>query len=392
MPIDASIPLQGRGLELQSPLDRFAKLSAIENNQKQNRLADLTYAKTSKDAEDQNKLQQLIAANTNPDGSQNREGIIMGLKELGRGDMIQNTNTEFSNADAAKSDAALKALDNHMKSITYLSQILSGATDENYPQVVQEAERVIPGSSKNFPPAFDKAAIDAVVQQGIPLKEKIEMQKAQIEAQLKAEDQKWDRGYKMQALDESKRRTDVMSSDRKAANAIAREKASKSKVALSATAQKELFEADDTVQSSKAVIGLLDKAITLNDKAYSGYAAGERAKLRSNLPGESDQANATVDLNNIITGQALESLKAIFGGMPTEGERAILMDMQASVDKTPKQRAAIIERAKTAAERRLKFNEEKAKGLRDGSYMTEGAQEADDGDIFSQADAILGGM
>lgn len=138
---------------------------------------------------------------------------------------------------------------------------------------------------------------------------------------------------------------------------------------LSATAQKELFEAEDVAQSSQNVIASLDEALSINDKAYSGYGAKARAIARSNIPGESEAANATIALDNIMTSQALESLKAVFGGMPTEGERKILLDMQASADKTPAQRKDIINRAKQAAARRMKVNQEKAAKLRSGEYF-----------------------
>jgi hypothetical protein len=142
------------------------------------------------------------------------------------------------------------------------------------------------------------------------------------------------------------------------------------KTPLSAAAQKEVFESDEIAQSSKNAIGMLQEAKNLNGKAYSGYGAKTRATIRSNLPGESAGANATVDLDNLMTGQALESLKATFGGMPTEGERKILLDMQASADKTPQQRQAILDRAIAAAERRVQFNEQKSNALRSGEYFS----------------------
>ena len=146
-------------------------------------------------------------------------------------------------------------------------------------------------------------------------------------------------------------------------------------VKLSATAEKELFEADDNIKATDSTIGLLKQAKELNDKAYSGYFAKSRAVARSNLPGESEQANATIQLDNIMTTQALESLKATFGAAPTEGERKILLDIQASADKTPKQRAEIIDRAVKAAEKRMRFNVNKAKALRSGTYNTADPQQ-----------------
>jgi hypothetical protein len=140
---------------------------------------------------------------------------------------------------------------------------------------------------------------------------------------------------------------------------------------MSTTSQKELFEADESLQAASNVMGLLNRAKEINKDAKYGPYAATRAKAISLLPGESDSANKTIDLDNIMTGQALESLKLIFGGMPTEGERKILLDMQASVDKTPTQRAAILDRALELAQRRYEFNKSKADSLRSGSYFSE---------------------
>lgn len=140
---------------------------------------------------------------------------------------------------------------------------------------------------------------------------------------------------------------------------------------LSATAQKELFEADDAVQNGMGAISSLNKAMELNKNAYSGVGASTRATIMSNL-GSSPSADATIAMENIIKDQALTSMKSIFGGNPTEGERAILLDLQASASKTPKQREEILTRATQAAQRRLDFNKQKADALRGGSYMSEG--------------------
>jgi len=145
------------------------------------------------------------------------------------------------------------------------------------------------------------------------------------------------------------------------------------KTQLSSSAQKELFEADEMVQASKNALGMLGEAKALNRTAYSGFGAKPRAIVASNLGLGGQGADDTVNLDNLMTGQALESLKATFGGMPTEGERKILLDIQASADKTPSQRAAILDRAEAAAKRRISFNENKAKSLREGTYFTEGA-------------------
>lgn len=178
------------------------------------------------------------------------------------------------------------------------------------------------------------------------------------------------------------------------ARAVASQNKPPQKTALSATAQKELFEADEMVQASRNALGMLQEAKKLNKTAYSGVGAKPRAVIASNLGMGAGGADDTINLDNLMTGQALESLKATFGGMPTEGERKILLDIQASADKTPAQRKSILERAEQAAQRRIKFNENKANALRSGTYFTDQQQPQQDvaptRDVRSEADKILG--
>jgi hypothetical protein len=159
---------------------------------------------------------------------------------------------------------------------------------------------------------------------------------------------------------------------------------------LTATDKKAILEADDAVLANTAVIDQLNSVITpdasgksLNDRAGSGMFAGAQSFAARNDPtGIFDDATgqATTELQNIVLGQALSSLKSIFGAAPTEGERKILIDLQASIDKTPQERKPIIERAIRLAKARLKFNEDRAASLRGGSYYKSGGGPATSSD------------
>lgn len=170
---------------------------------------------------------------------------------------------------------------------------------------------------------------------------------------------------------------------------------------LSATAQKELFEADDVANSAKNAIDILQSIIakdpktkmSQNDLAYEGGTANMRRIGMSFVPGQYESENATVDLQNKVTGQALENLRAIFGGMPTEGERKILIELQGSVNQKASQREAIFKRAIDLAQKRMAFAQDKAKKLRGGTYFGAGvATNQDAGSVLDQADAILRGL
>lgn len=135
---------------------------------------------------------------------------------------------------------------------------------------------------------------------------------------------------------------------------------------LTVTDKKAILEADEAVMAGENVISALDEAIALNDEAYSGAFAESRGYGASLFGG--DAGVATEKIKQIVTSNALESLKLIFGGMPTEGERKILLEIQGSVNQAPEVRKDIWMRAKALAQRRIDFNRARADELRGGTF------------------------
>lgn len=142
---------------------------------------------------------------------------------------------------------------------------------------------------------------------------------------------------------------------------------------LDATDRKELFEVTDAINSSRPVLGLISQAKEFSDKAMTGPLAGVRSKVSTTISGAlgaqpSEAALATQQLDAIIKEQVLPQMKAIFGGNPTEGERAIMLDMGASSDKPVAVRRALLERAEAAIQARIAANEAKANSILTGNY------------------------
>lgn len=149
---------------------------------------------------------------------------------------------------------------------------------------------------------------------------------------------------------------------------------------LTATDKTAILEADDAVMTTKNVISALQEAKKISPKAHTGYGAGLRATLGNNLPdmmvpdvvASKESAAATSNYENLVLGQALGQLKSIFGAAPTEGERKILLELQASVDKPDNVRQEILQRATNIAQARLNFNQQRADQLRGGTYYKSG--------------------
>lgn len=147
-----------------------------------------------------------------------------------------------------------------------------------------------------------------------------------------------------------------------------------SEQSLTATDKKAILEADEMVMNTQNVFPLIDRALELNDQAYSGPTAGIRGTVAGAIGLEGGEA--TQELDNVVIGSALTQLKAIFGSAPTEGERSILLDMSGASSKPAPVRKTIFERAKQAAQRRLDFYSQRAKEMRGGSYYKPGTAEA----------------
>lgn len=163
---------------------------------------------------------------------------------------------------------------------------------------------------------------------------------------------------------------------------------------LTATDKKAILEADESVLTNKAAITALDEAMKISPKANTGYGASFRATLGNNLPdllvpdviSSPESSAATANYDNLVLGQALQSLKSIFGAAPTEGERKILIDLQASADKPDHVRQEILARAKRLAEARLSFNQRRADELRGGTfYKQQGGTSNANADALNQA-------
>ena len=142
---------------------------------------------------------------------------------------------------------------------------------------------------------------------------------------------------------------------------------------LSATAQKELFETDENILATETGIDLIKQARQLSEKSFEGLGAGERAKAATLLPDKYEPSGAkeTIEFDLLLKQQVLPQLRAIFGAAPTEGERAILLELQGSSSLPIRTRNAVLDRALTAAQRRLQFNRQKSEQLRSGTYFRE---------------------
>lgn len=121
---------------------------------------------------------------------------------------------------------------------------------------------------------------------------------------------------------------------------------------LSATELKAVHAAEDELPNLDASISQLERALALNDKAFSGYTAGMRGAIGAKLPdvmvpdavADPASAAATSEYQAIMTGEAAAAMSAALKGATTDRELGIFMDIISDVSKPPEVRKNAITR------------------------------------------------
>lgn len=121
---------------------------------------------------------------------------------------------------------------------------------------------------------------------------------------------------------------------------------------LSATELKAVHTAEDELPNLDSSIAQLEKALELNDKAFTGLGASTRGTVGSKLPdsmvpdfvADRTGASATSEYEAIMTGEAATAMSAALKGATTDRELGIFMSIIGDVSKDRKVREGAIVR------------------------------------------------
>ena len=165
---------------------------------------------------------------------------------------------------------------------------------------------------------------------------------------------------------------------------------------LSAGDKKAILDAEEQVLSAQNSIDALNQALKYSSEAYEGPTAGARGYVTSFLPSGigGDGGSATLALDNLIRTNVLGSLKSTFGANPTEGERAVMMQIAGSSKLPHTEGERIIRRGIAMAEQSLALNRRRAEEIRGGGYDKAGGggQSPEQGAPRQAASGASGGV
>jgi hypothetical protein len=146
---------------------------------------------------------------------------------------------------------------------------------------------------------------------------------------------------------------------------------------ISATDKKAIFEAEDAVPALQGTLETLKRAKELVPDAYSGYTAGARGAAGALLPdlmvpdwvADPKSSKATVELNQLLSGEAIKSMAETLKGATTDSEMNRFTTILADPKSPPELKLRTIERMETLARRKFELNQSRVKDLRGGTYF-----------------------
>ncbi len=137
-------------------------------------------------------------------------------------------------------------------------------------------------------------------------------------------------------------------------------------------------ETEDRLRAATVARSGLEEALRLSSSAAAGPLAETRGYLFGVTGASPQTAVDTAQFSSIMTEQALSMLRSTFGGSPTEGERKILLDMQASATMSRVAREALIKRALETLATREAMDRTRLQEVVSGNYgrVQPGARDA----------------
>lgn len=148
---------------------------------------------------------------------------------------------------------------------------------------------------------------------------------------------------------------------------------------LTSVDKKAVFDAEDANAQLSSTRDTLNRAIELAPKAFSGYTAGVRGSVGTNLPGvasmigiDPEAAKATTELDQLMSSEAIKNMSATLKGASTDMEMAKFQSIIANPNAPPDLKIRTIKRMLSLTDRQAQINDLRIKDLRGGNYFKPG--------------------
>lgn len=129
MALDPSIALNVKPVQIESPLDTYAKVAQFKQMQQQNRLADLMFGEKQREAEQENALARLYSESVGVDGKTDRPKLLSRAAQSGLGAKIPALQKTFAEQDKAEAETYKIKYEAVSKADGFRRDLLSNVND-----------------------------------------------------------------------------------------------------------------------------------------------------------------------------------------------------------------------------------------------------------------------
>lgn len=380
MPIDTSIYGQIKPIQIDGPLDTYAKVAQFKQMQNQNQLADLMFSEKEQASTEQNALRGLLSDRSNYD----ERGNLMRAALPKIGAVAPGQYGDYQKQVATQEKTAIEAkkaqLEESLKRFEVSGQIMAGVKDQaTWTLARQQAAQLLgPEAAAQMPEAYDPALVEQKRMQALTVKDQLDQKWKALDYKLNTDK------FSYQQTNDEKNRAVTIQGQRMAdargreANDLKRQevasggkppagyryKADGNLEAIPGGPADIKAGAEGAKKTSDAmdVLGLLDEVDAILPKATGGYVGMGADMVASGAGYSTEGAKATAQL------KALQG--ALIGKMPKmsgpQSDKDVLLyrDMAGQVAD-----ASIPVAQRQAASRMIRKLNEKYAGMPEGSSI-----------------------
>jgi len=268
--LDASIPLRVKPVEIENPVNAFARVQQIDLMGQQNALAQMAMQERRRAIEDDTALNQAYAGAINETGEIDRPKLFSSMAQNKLGSRIPATQKIFNEQDKSALEATKLKIETTHKIVTGMGSLMGAVTDQrSYDVARAEGARLFgPEAVAHLPAQFDPQDIAQRTKQAMTVAEQLAEQWRKLDYDFKVDEF----GYR-KTNDEKNRNVTLrgqnMTDARQRENiGVNRERLALERERENAKPGSEQSRAKD----AKALSGLLDSAEGLIKDSTGSYA------------------------------------------------------------------------------------------------------------------------
>lgn len=193
--IDTSIYGQIQPIQIDSPVNALAKVSAVKNAENQNRLFDMKVADRESERASNAAMNEAYRSATNPDGTIDRNKLFTSIASGGHGSKLPSIQKGLADSDKAGYEATKSKYESIIQKTDLVARTLAPALQNPalYPQLLAKL-RAETGGGQDMPEQFDPRIVQSTIQMALSTKDRADQEWKQRDFDYKRSNDAANRG------------------------------------------------------------------------------------------------------------------------------------------------------------------------------------------------------